>query len=317
MGVKTKDWGDKFKAISDLMERKSTGLKMHEQHLKEEISTHKGHAFGRHGYQSGWEGQLIRVVSEVTPDQAFDPMGTNPSIRKWTSSAGYIFTYDSSGQTVMNASGKGFTPASTDFQTASGEQSGGFMTPELQNHALIRAMTLAGPLKPYRFVHFPGIKKDWKPMQRIMVVVEPTPYKAFGIGYKRTSSYVKRTRPEVVKLIDHFYNRSSYQTVGILAPPKVSASGTLPGDQDAAAFNDLGDLFQYLGVEPIWQKNALVILDWNQSKNDWSLVTMFPDDKTPEGWAPALKIPGKPWDGKVKGAGGSPQKTFMVPAWAR
>ena len=38
---------------------------------------------GRHGFQTGWEAQLIRAVTGITPDQPNDPRGLGAYIRQW------------------------------------------------------------------------------------------------------------------------------------------------------------------------------------------------------------------------------------------
>ena len=81
--VKTRDWGLKYQQVSDHIGAKSAASIAHAQQLHDEITNHSGHAYGRHGYQAGWVEQVIRAVTQITPDQSFSPNGVEGVIREW------------------------------------------------------------------------------------------------------------------------------------------------------------------------------------------------------------------------------------------
>lgn len=72
--------------------RKAKNLKTHELYLAKEIS--KGtkqtafHTISRHRCQTSWEAQLIRLMTEETPDQPFAQTGVRPEIQEWKKSTG-------------------------------------------------------------------------------------------------------------------------------------------------------------------------------------------------------------------------------------
>ena len=46
----------KYGAVSDLMKIRSAGMQAHETNLNAEMAAHDGsHAYGRHGFQIGWQ----------------------------------------------------------------------------------------------------------------------------------------------------------------------------------------------------------------------------------------------------------------------
>lgn len=84
-----------FTDVENLFRKRSAALKEHERQLKSEVGLpgeHKPHAYARHGHQAGWEQQVIRAATGITPDQSFDPTGTGASIRTWRlASLGGVF----------------------------------------------------------------------------------------------------------------------------------------------------------------------------------------------------------------------------------
>jgi hypothetical protein len=331
--VITKDRGSKYSALSSLIAGQANALQAHNTELSNEISTHSGHAYSRHGYQAGWEQQLIRVVSEVTPDQTFDPTGVGAVTREWNprwignASTGsfekLVTTYDSSGNTVIGAAGSSSSVTLT-YATASGVEAGGFYSPEAQQMALTRATAVANNIAQYEKFNIPGIAKDWKKLDKVLIVVDALPGAGYGIGYRRKSSFTSRTRDQVLELIEHFHRRSTWNTVDPTTYPSPVSNGIiLLGDssnQDIihksveVAFPNLHNLLTYLHVEAFWQINAVVIFKRTDVNAVWQRVTMFPVDWSPASWAPATKVPGKPWSGMVKLASGAIQ-TLIAPPW--
>lgn len=331
--VKTRDWGSQFNALSQHFADRSNALQAHNTELTNEISSHSGHAYSRHGYQAGWEQQLIRVVSQVTPDQVFDPTGVGAVTREWNprwvgnstdgSFEKFVTTYDSSGSKIMGKEGSS-SSVTLNYATGAGEESGGFYSPEAQQTALTKATVVANQIAQYKKFNIPGISNDWKNLEKVLIVVDPSPRAGYGLGYRRTSTFTSRTRDEVLRLIDHFHRRSTWNTVDpVTYPSQVSNGIIMLGDssnQDIinksvkVAFPNLDDLLTYLGVEAFWQKNAVVIFKRANVNAAWQRVTMFPVNWSPASWAPATKVPGKPWNGKVKLANNTIQ-TLIAPSW--
>src|SRR5688572_16733071 len=126
--VKTKNWGEQYRDVSRLVGLKAHATADNESSLKSEVATHSGHAYGRHGAQTGWEAQLIRAATLITPDQAFDPMGLNPSTRRWN---GVMSMSDTDGAPVFDLFGNDGN-APVHYATSAGNTSGGFLAPEAQ-----------------------------------------------------------------------------------------------------------------------------------------------------------------------------------------
>lgn len=324
--VKTRDWGPAFQAVSDHIAAKSAATVNHSLQLQNEIATHQGHAYGRHGYQAGWVEQVIRGVTCITPDQTFSPTGVEAVIREWNirwvgSDTGafsqVVNTYNASGDPVHNvAKGSGFgggnAPAG---HTTSVGGSGGFLSPELQQRAWTKATVVAAPLINIAQAEYPGIAHPWKVVNRIMVVVEAAPSAGFGLGFKRTAAFTDRTRQQVLDLVEALETGKTRSQAGLpnTGAPTVGPHGVqLRAEGDRPAFTGVGDLLDYLGLEAFWQKTALVILEKDGAT--WKRVTMYPCELVGAGWAPANKIQGKPWSGRVK-LTNNVIETKTVPAW--
>lgn len=321
--LKTRDWGSQFSGVVSHLADKAAATSAHNLALQNEISTHQGHAYGRHGYQTGWVAQLIRVVTQISPDQSFSPTGVEGVIREWNarwvgSDSGafskIVNTYDASGNSQKGvAAGSGFTP--TGHGTQAGLESGGFISPEKQQMAIQRAMTVANPNIVYMKSEHPGIAHPWKDINRCMVVVDAGGSAGYGVGYRRTSSFVSRTRQEVLDLVEAMELGKTRGQLGLPdtgAPTTTSDGRKLRPESQRPAFNGVASLLDFLGVEAVWQKMALVILQRDGAA--WKRVTMYPCNLVGQGWAPGIKVQGKPWSGRVKRADGS-MATLPVPVW--
>lgn len=171
--VKTRGWGPDFAGLSQHIAAKSAATVNHSQELRNEIATDTGHAYGRHGYQADWITQVIRVVTGIAPDQTSSPTGVEAVIREWYerwigSPSGefskIVHTYDASGNPVTGPSGNGFVPAG--HTTSAGLESGGFLSPELQQRAMAQAMTIAAPHINVAQAEYPGIHHPWKDVRQ-------------------------------------------------------------------------------------------------------------------------------------------------------
>ena len=222
-----------------------------------------------------------------------------------------VNTYDPTGKKMVGAPGSGFTPGG--HVTSPGLESGGFLSPELQQRAMAKAMALANPRINVAQAEYPGIAHPWKPVSRCMVVVDAAPSLGYGVGYRRTPGFVARSRQQVLDLVEALELGKTRAQAGIMSPGTIAITpGGVALRSEGPAFKGVGDLLEYLGLEAFWQKSALVILQ--KDCNAWKRVTMYPCNLVGEGWAPGNKIPGHPWSGKVKLTNNTAQ-TLTVPAW--
>jgi hypothetical protein len=325
MKVKTRDWGSKYAQLEAHIGAKAKAYAEHWKELQDEIKNHTGHAYSRHGYQAGWVEQLIRCVTGITPDQTFSPTGVEGVIREWNerwigSPTGefskIVNTYDATGNVVMGAPSSGYVPLDTDYKTSPGLEAGGFLNPEYQQRAMTKAMTIANLHLNVAQAEYPGISKPWKDVTRCMVVVDASPSAGFGVGFRRTGSFVTRTRKDVLELVEAMELHKTREEAGLTSSDVLVATPDgviMQPEKDRVAFSSVSDLLDYLGVEAFWQKTALVVLQ--KDSGTWKRVTMYPCNLVGEGWAPATKVPGKQWSGNVKL---SPSGTahMTVPAWA-
>jgi hypothetical protein len=306
--------------------------------LEEEVSKHDGsHGFGRHGYQTGWELQVIRAVTGITPDQSYDPRGIGPYIRTWNYDGSmFANTYDLFGERTVDFAGFEYQP---DYGPSKSPQAaGGYISPEAQQKSIRKCEEVLSSISTYpaaQFTHKTNKKATLAvPITSVVIVVpgarDGAPY---GIGFKPKGkgSVAKRTRQEVIALIEAFHERKTWNQVY----PGKTASVNKFHVKDQVAFPQITDLFDYLGIEPMWQKTALGVFrraftPGAKTFSGWRRVTIFPCMDAP-GWAPSLyvddakkaalakaKLPAKgyAWTGGVGGFDSKVAKKFPVPAWA-
>src|ERR1700754_2646539 len=151
--VKTKDWGLQFKHLKAHIGNVAAAVKQHEADLKDELSKVAAgggqHAYARHGWQTGWQAQMVRAVAGKTPDQAFDPYGCNPEIRTW----GRVMIADPAGLVIghygLGADGRRvvapvqptFTPLPDTAAPPKGASAGHFISPIAQQLAMTSSKT--------------------------------------------------------------------------------------------------------------------------------------------------------------------------------
>lgn len=145
----------------------------HGTHLDADVGAHRGvvahapHAASRHGYQTGWQSQLIRCCTQFAPDQAASPDGIRPSVTEWNRETGtwaslrkFMTDYspvklpyiDPPTVQTYGADGAPVTRTITDQEatpivvpadaTVPGLGAGGFISPEAQQAALDSALSM-------------------------------------------------------------------------------------------------------------------------------------------------------------------------------
>jgi hypothetical protein len=337
--VKTKNWGPQFGGVSKLMGLKSVATADNERRLRNEVAAHDGsHGYGRHGAQTGWEQQLIRAATKVTPDQAHDPMGVGPKFRRWN---GQMSLSKLDGAPVLDLFGDlGDQP--TDFRTAAGNVSGGFSTPEAQYLGRARGdavvNTLTGPAHycaQYRFkVENRFIRA---PLNSVVVVVGSKQAGAlYGIGFARRDprNYPNFSRDFVLRLISAFESRQTWEQIYPVIDATVYKFNVVALARKKVAFPSMEDLAGYLDLDVLWQRNCKLVYRRTHAgtaQTPWRLVTMFPDSDQP-GWAPSLFLSPQMktalqsagfnknandyhWTGLTMSHDGATRRVYPIPPW--
>jgi hypothetical protein len=340
--VATKNWGAQYKDLSNLIGLKGVATRQNEERLKAEVAAHDGsHGYGRHGAQTGWESQLIRAVTQITPDQPSDPMGLNPTIRRWN---GNVMAYsDHDGSATFDIfENHGNTPGN--YGTAAGTTAGGFLTPEAQFLARARGeIVIAGLTGPEHYaatyLFKTGPKTMRAPINSVHVVVgPPQPGAPYGLGFSRKDpkNYPRHTREFVVKCIDGFYER---KTGDQLFPGVTAAThkfNMIALRRKKPLFETIEDLCAFFDLDLLWQGSCSLIYRRTHdvathTHGGWRLITMFPDDLEP-GWAPSLwlsdankarlvangmnrNVDDYHWTGRTSAMAGNPRRTYTPPTW--
>jgi hypothetical protein len=344
INVRTKDWGSRYSKVSDLLKQKAVALEHHEKKTLAEITAHDGtHAYGRHGYQSGWESQFIRAATKITPDQAFDPRGINATTRTWNT---FMTTDDSGDLGLVSLFDEASAPLESEYKTSAGNVAGGFTTPEAQMQArgLGEAMA-AGLQTPQHFaaqyLFKTGPHRILVPITSIVVSVAPASDGApYGIGFSRRNpkSYPKHSRDFVIDCIDGFLRSHTWSEI----IPNVTANThkfhQVALQKNKQAFGSMEDLCEYFDLDILWQKTATLILrrthnTTSHTLGPWNLITMYPDSRDP-GWAPSLWLSPQMkstlradsrfnanskdyhWTGKTYNYAKTQKLTHTVPGWA-
>jgi hypothetical protein len=343
MNVTTKNWGPEFKNLSNLIGLKSKALQDTNQKLEDEVLRHDGsHAYGRHGAQTGWESQFIRAVTKVTPDQAFDPRGLNPTIRSWNSSS----TYNDLGQSVvMDLFGDDQGHIPTAYRTSAGNIAGGFVTPEAQFLARARGENilnkLVGPgfyAASYMFKTGPKIMRT--AFNAVKIVVGGNREGGlYGIGFARRDpkNYPTHTREFAVRCIEGFQKREKWNEIIPVISTSTFKFNFVALNKSKVAFPQVSDLYEFFDLDVLWQPSCTLIyrrdhVSVAHTHGPWRLITMFPDSLE-AGWAPSLFLApamklalaaagmnknGKDyhWTGLMSSHAGNLKHKEPIPAWA-
>lgn len=296
--------GANFKGLESFVGNRAKAIANHEARLKTEISQNTGaHAYARHGHQTGWEGQLIRCCTNVSPDQRFDPHGVGGVIRSGTREgfgSDLLFSnqmgYNAWGEWVELPVGFAFEPGEADYQKMAGDVAGAFLGVEAQEQARTAALSAANSMSRYVAGQFQSKDKPdariTAPLTSVVVVVDkPKGGAPFGVGYRRTGTFQARTRDEVVRCIAALSSRASWAE---LYGDKVQAMGKAPV-KDRPAFPNIAALLDHLGVEAFWEESAKGVLrrDWNpgtKTAGPWRVHTMFPTSGEKAGWATGVYL---------------------------
>lgn len=318
----------RFKEVEDLFGKRSAAVKEHERELKSEVKLpgeHKPHAYARHGHQAGWEQQVIRAATGITPDQSFDPTGAGTSIRTWKVTAlGGVFG------SVYNS-----LPPIGEYKTGGGDVAGGFATPEAQQDAVRKVQARLAVVGRNKFAEFKDKttnKKLMFPLGCVLLVEAaglPGDGKFFGLGFARRNAnlYTTTTRECVEAMIAAYHTRATLGAVKnqllALNPPVKVRTRLLTRPATESLCDSIGELLELLNLDVVSQKSVSGVFRRpytygrrGQAKVDakpydpihktpfvpgtpeivavppefngaWGQITMFPSTDEP-GWAPQL-----------------------------
>ncbi|BDC50257.1 hypothetical protein F183_A25730 [Bryobacterales bacterium F-183] len=274
--------------------------------------------------KQGWVAELLDVV---TGKEAKGPGKTAEAVirdrkDKWgDNEAGdygkVVDQYDTNGNSQKDQ-GKG--PDLGGNGGKKGPMHDGFVSEEKQTLAYKRALGVATTYQMYTKAEYPGLRDPWKDFQRYMVAVRSGSNEGFGVTFRKTAAFVPRTRKEVLQLIENLQESSKNHGKAPVKPVDLNSSkgdkGDIKiggkGDTKFPDFDSLADLLDYLGVEAIWQTMALVILERNGAR--WTCISQYPCDLEGEGWAPANRVAGRRWSGRISTPRGV-TLTLPVPCW--
>jgi hypothetical protein len=262
------------------------------------LETQKGakqtafHTLSRHGYQTGWEAQLVRLMTGETPDQPFALDGVQAKIAAWHDRLGVEHQTPARGRNI---------------RYAEADSTGAFIGPEVERAAIQYAYVRTAALREGAEAEM-DVRgtRTWQKYKYIEIVVEP-PQRVVGISFVRDKSKPKRERADFEQAFADYLNGGK-----VLRGPTVSlhdqmtyrhvlASGSeVPAklrEKLQTRFPNLADLLEYLHVTPvIMNKVRLVLKRVPENGYTWKLHTAYPVN-TPDQIRP--DAPGK-WTGRIK-----------------
>ena len=282
------------------------------------------HGYGRHGFQTGWMAQLVRIVTKVTPDQSWDPrgVGMTDESRSWTSSDGPRHL-DRKGATVRAAppgSGGGGASASSlgKIQKSGGQSAGYFYGPHVQEQARSALQERAGWARRFSECEIRRAgRTEWVPF-KVLYAAVGGPRGGYGASFTPVEGAARgRLSPDDVReAVDDFLRWTTIEDY-------LKRSGSpLPAEQVVGPFRTnpyrfptWGDLLRFLGVEQRWMTSVRGEFGRKTGGGDFSLFTFFPVADV-EGIGVGGIPPQSEWTGRLREPSGI-VTTLNVPSWAR
>lgn len=292
--------------------KRARALGLHEQFLAKEIS--KGtkqtafHTISRHGCQTSWEAQLIRLMTGETPDQPFAQTGVRAQIREWEKSTGETGSLPERGRNI---------------RYAAADSVGAFLGPEVETSAISLAsqktrLLQTGTLAEMETGPQSNRVIKWEKYKYIECIVK-TVFDYAGVSFVRDKSHEKPTKEDFEEALADYLNRGLFPR-----GPKVSLHDEMVYRQAKKAgtpipekiqemlqvrFPNLADLLEYLHVKSVMMKHVrLVLKRVPENSCTWKLHTAYavnePLQLRPD-------APGK-WTGRIKVDSGSAPITVPV-----
>ncbi|MCU0635726.1 MAG: hypothetical protein MUE41_12695 [Gemmatimonadaceae bacterium] len=297
-------------AVTALMQARVSARRWHDTALAKETS--KGakqtafHTLSRHGYQTGWEAQLWRLMTGETPDQPFALDGVRALITKWETSK--------DGSKALPTPGR-------NLRYAEADSTGAFIGPEVEKQAIAFAANRTLPLQQGMLAEMTTrAGTSFVPYKYIEIVMQ-TPTRLAGISLVRDQKQPKRSRQEFTEALDDFWNR------GLAPDPRkgaslhdemtwrhIRASGTeIPAKmlpKLGIRFPNLADLLDYLHVTPVMMPNVrLVLKRVPDNGTHWKLHTAYPVNGSTQLRPDA---PGR-WTGRIEDGRGEIRTLSVTP----
>lgn len=284
-------------AISSKVGEMSAATKFQQEQVKGD-----GHGTGRHGAQTGIEGQARRVASDVTPDQASNPGGTAMRTAQWKTTIKWKETEVAPGKTVPDRDSGGkrivdkpaqvvqkvIDEVSNTFATKTSSM---FLNPALEHEAVLKALAIAGQCTWTQW----DKNGSWTDLTSLTIVVPPPKTaKGYGLAIGRAEGFVKQA---------------------------AAAAAAHVKDFETGKVKNIDELMRLLDVEIQTDRtgegaalipHARVVLERASTGAEWKAKTYFPT-ADPPGWQCAKDVPltGK----NVRGPGVGPP--VAAPEYAR
>jgi len=153
------------------------------------------HALTRHGYQTGWAGQLLRVCTKLTPDQEFDPLGTGD-----LSDRNEDHYRESTNQKTGAVTQIKMRP-----RTGGGVAAGHFYNPEIQDALMKQSLALAKQISrsfPECEVRLPDGTREWRRYSFVHVYL--TRPGGTGVAFSKAEGWAKLEVKDAVDAINEF-----------------------------------------------------------------------------------------------------------------
>lgn len=295
--------------ISALFTARAQAMPVHDAQVATEKGKSPTHTLTRHGYQTGWESQLVRLVTGRTPDQPEDPEGSRDAVDKY-------FHKES-----LDRKKRG------KIEFAEADSVGAFLSPEVEAFALNLARTRAAPLFPNRFGETETSKgRQWQEYTYIDMVV-PGPQHLTGVSFVRLKNKPAVTGTEAVQAIHDFIHQKRISPGGFTSTLEAEADRKNLFENTTLSmhsvrlwnrhrytlrFRDMGALLDYLGVGARWMRRVKVV--FRLLNHNWVVHTAYCVDcreqPVPESGAPTLKS-GK-WTGNLRKVSDGPV-TYVNP----
>ncbi len=273
----------------------------HEKALQNEATLRrKGvkafHGHSRHGYQTGWVGALVRIVTHCPPDQLHDPLGVGPSIRDWTtvkvSESMTKGTHVAMNKKGVPQPGQAAAPFGK-FDKSGGKSAGYFYSPDAQEKAIQSCLKVANLVSKYKEAEVKTLSNatHWLPFN-FLYVEDQDLEGGYGVSFKRTEPFNTHSRDEVLEAIDDFLNWTTLEDYANRSkiefdprPPAQTGFRSNP-----YRFPTWGDLLAFLCVEQTWMKGVHAELQ-RQTTGGWTLLTIFPVEGGESGFVPGSFVP--------------------------
>ncbi|MGZ5891879.1 MAG: hypothetical protein ACXWJ7_04625 [Caldimonas sp.] len=284
-------------AISAKVGEMSAATKFQQEQVKGD-----GHGTGRHGAQTGIEGQARRVASDVTPDQEHNPGGTAMRTAQWKTTIKWKEVEVSPGKMApeRDSGGKRIVDKPAQIvqkvidevgNTFATKTSSMFLNPALEHEAVLKAIEIAGQCTWTQW----NKAGTWTDLTSLTIVVPPPKTaKGYGLAVGRAEGFVKQA---------------------------AAAAAAHVKDFETGKVKTIDELMKLLNVEIQTDRtgegaalipHARVVLERANTGAEWKAKTYFPT-ADPPGWQCAKDVPltGK----SVRGPGNGPP--VVAPDYAR